>query len=339
MLNTSNKSRFASARGALSQFGGQLFGVAVGVIATPVFAYSFGLLDTAIAGYPEAILYSASAFFLLVAAFDIILTRHNLVAVFLLYLAIAVAFLVVSSFLTPTQKEQSTAIILAWIMAFVIRMLIFFVDVQDQYDASTATGFASAGVLVVTRPDAKPYFVLVHNKNLRKGAGLWVPPGGHVDPSIERPDMRLIEKISSETGYACSIMDERYNMMPPDPSRWESKACVWLVPPDFLLREDLMGECSKGHVVHIDLCYICVSDGNITNTAPKYSGDEVAEVVAADCIGDFASAQTAITNAIDETNRRSQGLSPGLYDDLTQDVIWRLHLAAKYLSQNGKIDV
>jgi len=327
-------------RGRLGPLGGHIASTVVAFLLTPFLLKISGQLANVIDGYNQVILIVAFLGVLALGVIDFFRASEgdedHLV---LLYLVVILSFAAFSYFLDTAEKSTNIPILLALIFLVATRIVIgqrATTSVPEQSEPQA--GFASAGVLLVKDGSRKPYFVLVHNKNLRKGLGLWVPPGGHVDPSVERPDVRLCAKITEETGYLCEVVNLNRSLMPEDQSRWESKACVWLVPPAFLLREDLMGVCSKGHAVHIDLCYVCLSSGEIRNETPKYRGTSLLEVDAVSCLESYTVAQTAITSAIDELHRRSEDLPQGVHDDLTQDIVWRLHLTARHLAGNGMLE-
>ena len=131
-------------------------------------------------------------------------------------------------------------------------------------------GFATTGVLIDESENDKEKIILVHNRNLRDGHGLWVPPGGHYLPHAESPVQKLKTKIEHEIGVDCKILNPyKYNMALEKEDIKMDKV-EWIIPPVFLLEEDLMGKCSQGHLTHIDSIYICTTNGGTINKNHKY---------------------------------------------------------------------
>lgn len=240
-------------------------------------------------------------------------------------------FALVSASGAPIAIKQIIAVLGSVGCTCLVRIAITRAPTVMTKHPNDSVGVASAGVLVMFPTSTSRHFVLVHNRNLREGRGLWVPPGGHIDIAVEQPADRLREKIIEEVGVQSTALVLLPDLMPRDPHDTESAACTWMLPPAFLLREDLMGLCSKGHSVHLDLCYVCTSDGEIKNHRPKYDARFRIEVPVIECADSFQQAERAIGAKIDDWYRRYEGKAPGVRSDLTNDVIWRLHLVAAHL--------
>ncbi|MEO9131013.1 MAG: hypothetical protein ABI240_07375 [Sphingomonas sp.] len=261
--------------------------------------------------------------------------RKDALYIPLAYMAGLIFFALVAASGTPLAVKEIVAILGSIGWTCLIRLVIARLPAGAAWHPNDHVGVASAGVLIMNPASASRHFVLVHNRNLREGRGLWVPPGGHVDIAAEQPADRLREKIIEEVGVLSSTLALSPSLMPGDPHDIESAACTWMLPPAFLLREDLMGLCSKGHGLHLDLCYICTSDGEIRNHRPKYDARFRIEIPVADCADSFQHAEAAIGAKIDDWYRRYEGKAPGVRSDLTKDVIWRLHLVAAYFERRN----
>ena len=192
-------------------------------------------------------------------------------------------------------------------------------------------GYAVTGIVICDDRD-DPYFVLVLNLNLRGGKGLWVPPGGHFTPHLEDPQEKLLQKITKEIGVTCQVLDVTKHLIA-GRSDLTTDRTAWLMPPVFLLDENLMGRCSHGHEVHIDYVYIVVTNGAVTEKHHKYSKGQQITVPVRRCAASLQDAETAVGAAIDKWHIETLGAKPGLRDTLTKDVAWRLHLAAEIYSK------
>lgn len=193
---------------------------------------------------------------------------------------------------------------------------------------ATDLGFATTGVLIDLSDPEDPRFLLVFNQNLRAGEGLFVPPGGHFTPATERPVPRLLDKIRSEIGVQATVETDA-GMLPPAPYM-ATEGAEWIEAPAFVLREDMYGRCSHGHSEHHDYVYICVTDGvRVAGIDPRYPPEARIEISLGDCAPSFEGAQRAVHNKADQWYRRSRGRPTSLRTYVTDDVIWRLHLAAR----------
>ena len=96
----------------------------------------------------------------------------------------------------------------------------------------------------------------------------------------------------------------------------------WLVPPAFLLKEFLPDQCKQHHSHHFDLIYLCTTDGKVKNKTCKYKSSALVRIPQKECLDSF------------EATERELGLETySRNENVSRDLIWRLHLAAnKYLS-------
>jgi hypothetical protein len=188
-------------------------------------------------------------------------------------------------------------------------------------------GFANTGLIIVGTGDSAS-FVLLLNKNLREGKGLWVPPGGHFDPMVEESTRRLKTKIEDEVGLRTEVIPSP-NLLGLRVSDLKTTSAAWHDPPLFLLEEDLMGRCSHGHKTHLDYVHLLRSLGPIEGANPKYPATEQVFVRARDCVGGVDEADAAIRAAVEDWTVRKYGQLPGVIDSVTRDVSVRLHLASR----------
>ncbi len=191
-------------------------------------------------------------------------------------------------------------------------------------------GFAVSGVLVQGEgSDAK--FVLIRNLNLREGKGMWVPPGGHFDPAVKEPYVAIKEKILSEIGVDCELI-ELAPVGQPNRFQHETALAKAYPAPLFFLREDLQGECKEHHTTHIASVFACrIVEGALVQS-PKYQAQSRAYVSVQRCAPSSTEAIAAVYAAIDDWARAKDGRRPGAYPDVPDDVPWRLHEVAKLLN-------
>ena len=205
--------------------------------------------------------------------------------------------------------------------------------IEDAY-SDRRVGFAATGVVICNSNLEEPVFILVFNRNLRAGAGLWVPPGGHFVPYLDDPLQKLLTKVREEIGMDCTPV-EGLGGTPQRLGELRSDKVRWLLPPAFLLEEDMMGRCSHGHEIHLDFIYLLLTDGATLGKNHKYAGEQV-RIPVRNCFESIKSAESAISAAIEGWHLENNGSRPGVRDNLTSDVTWRLHLAAQlYLKTSG----
>jgi 8-oxo-dGTP diphosphatase len=98
--------------------------------------------------------------------------------------------------------------------------------------------------------------LLVHHHKL----GLWIYPGGHVDPN-EDPAQAAVREVLEETGVAVEVITE---------SRFQHPAVV-SHPTPFAVIEMPVQDSKVGPHYHIDLVYLC----RATSTALTHQPAEV----------------------------------------------------------------
>ncbi len=235
------------------------------------------------------------------------------------------------------RPNVGTQVLLLFPSGAILFALLWQLGVRDQAKRVRHNfGFATTGVLAVQTTDGSGNFLLVLNKNLRNGKGLWVPPGGHIDVFSERPEDRVVEKILLETGLNSTVVEVNSMMLPPVIGR-RTDLCTWHTPPAFLLREDLQGFCGKFHRIHLDFVYILISTDQQTSRLAKYGNSDRILIPISDCFSSHDSAKNATIKTIDAW-RANQGLQPAsMQDNCTADVTMRLHLAAQHLIRVGII--
>jgi 8-oxo-dGTP pyrophosphatase MutT (NUDIX family) len=200
------------------------------------------------------------------------------------------------------------------------------------------TGMAATSVLVLEKGKDEPSFVLIKNQNLNRGLGLWVSPGGRWDPAMSTPTSRLLDKIAEEVNYEAQILPvgTLTPIMPP----WhelENRDCKWFQPPQFVLYESLETQRSDFPHHHLDLIYLCRTDGKSAGRTPRYGQNSQVHVPVRSCASDFNAALDALARAIDEWQLRNEGKKQARRDDITHDIVWRLHLMAKALEQKATV--
>jgi ADP-ribose pyrophosphatase YjhB (NUDIX family) len=123
---------------------------------------------------------------------------------------------------------------------------------------------------MLTRDFTATTFV-VHERRtlllLHRKLGIWVPPGGHIDPH-ELPDVAAIREVREETGLEVELL-----------ARGRALGHVQVLPQPYCI---LLEDIAPDHQ-HIDLIYFArVSGGSLAHaereaqTARWYSWDELA---------------------------------------------------------------
>lgn len=105
--------------------------------------------------------------------------------------------------------------------------------------------FTATGVVI----NEKREVLLILHKKL----GVWLPPGGHVEPN-ETPDTAVLREIFEETGVRATIAPNGE-----DSSMGDEWAGV-LAQPMCILLEDIG---MKGEHFHIDLVYRCSAQSQL----------------------------------------------------------------------------
>jgi 8-oxo-dGTP pyrophosphatase MutT (NUDIX family) len=84
--------------------------------------------------------------------------------------------------------------------------------------------------------------LLVHHNKI----GLWLYPGGHIDPN-EDPAQAALREVREETGIHADVISDRPF----------AHAAVATIPPPFTILEMDVQDAKVGHHGHIDLIYVC----------------------------------------------------------------------------------
>ena len=107
----------------------------------------------------------------------------------------------------------------------------------------------------------------------------------------------------------------------------------WLVPPAFLLKEFLPDQCKQHHSHHFDLIYLCTTDGKVKNKTCKYKSSALVRIPLKECLDSFEATERALNKKIREKANELGLETYSRNENVSRDLIWRLHLAAnKYLS-------
>lgn len=113
--------------------------------------------------------------------------------------------------------------------------------------------FTATGIVI---DEHKRALVIRHKK-----LGVWLPPGGHVEPN-ETPDDAVLREIWEETGIAAAILPN---------GECQAAGDEWahvLHTPYAVLLEDI-GQ--RGTHFHIDLVYLCAASGQSGAANPQES--------------------------------------------------------------------
>jgi hypothetical protein len=200
--------------------------------------------------------------------------------------------------------------------------------------ARTESGLAVTSVLILERASEPPQFILIKNENLNHGRGLWVSPGGRWNPGVSSPDASLTEKIESEVNFKseiCTIGSIDENM--PASREWDSIECRWFRAPHFLLFEHLSSVRTDFPLAHLDLVYVCRTNGTLAGRAPKYGLAAQIRLPIESCAESFDAAHNALSRAVDDWYMSTTGQRPAKRDEIVADVVWRLHLVARAFDQ------
>lgn len=305
------------------------------LVATAVLAVAVALwarLRTQAQIYDPVVLATFVTAFLVFFAWDYILFRRTVFIryVWILYSASAVVFLLLTAYARHASVRAYIPMLAAVTLAGVAKLYSLTAmhhSATTQRQLAENVGFAVTGIVICTSNPEEPHFILVFNRNLRGGKGLWVPPGGHFIPHQEEPTEKLLFKVTTEIGVKCTIINT-FRHLRVTPEQLSTDHAKWILAPVFLLDEDLMGRCSHGHEVHLDSVYLLTTDGAITEPVHKYPKTQQVTVPVASCVAGPKEAENAILAAIEGWHVQTSGARPALKETLTNDVVWRLHLSS-----------
>ena len=82
--------------------------------------------------------------------------------------------------------------------------------------------------------------------------GIWLPPGGHIDPN-EEPQDAVIREVQEETGLECKVINCAYpfQMFVRNNSHTQS------LPIPIAILKEFIADKQKGDHWHIDMIYLC----------------------------------------------------------------------------------
>lgn len=317
-----------------------IFGVALTLILTAIWAAFSDRLRGRLLAYDHTVIFAFTALIIAVAIWDFIRFRASahLKSITAIYAIVVVAFLLSTSFADEGGIKQNAPV---WFTLALFGLLkvsnltsMYAITADDQRHRDRV-GFATTGIVVCTSDRQNPEFILVLNRNLRDGKGLWVPPGGHFAPHYDDPKEALLLKVRKEIGMICTVVEDlRYPAR--ELAELHTDLAHWLNPPLFLLDEDLMGACSRGHSSHFDFIYLLITDGAKVEAAPKYPQELQLRVRVQDCTAGVKEAEGAILSSLETWNMTTRGTRPGVSDSVTRDVAWRLHLASEIYSRSRR---
>ena len=243
-------------------------------------------------------------------------------------------------FLTMVSRSSSHVITTESALAIPLLVLLTFRFslYASQKDAQSAAcfharklGFAVTSVLVLDdgEPEAAD-FLLVMNRNLNKPVGLWVGPGGRFYPDREDPNVKLIRKIEDEVGLEAVIVgDGQVGQLSVKCRDLSDDGTLWLPAPTFLLREKLGEDFTHNSREHLDFVYLCRASRRPKNTNVKYAASSQITVKVRDCLASKDATHTAVVRSIDNWTNAQGGPRRAQRNDVQDDLIWRLYLAAQ----------
>ena len=244
------------------------FGGFIALIVAVVLPVLFRDFRERLAHYPTIDLAGCVTIFGVVLALDYLFMRFAgrssaqssqrlmLISVYIIALIIFIIFTLAEHL--PKQGNMSPAplylglIVLALGLVVRIPLSGSFIATQTE---GRGTGLAATSVLLVGAGNATS-FLLILNRNLNNGKGLWVPPGGHFKLGVDNPADCLLRKVQSEVGIEAEIWQPS-TALSREVDSFNTAETQWLPAPMFLLDEDLLGLCSHGHTRHVRP-YICL---------------------------------------------------------------------------------
>ena len=278
----------------------------------------YGSVHSQLEQYNPIIIYTSLILYILLFLADFIPSyRHKektdiQFKLFLYIGSLCLFFILVFLLKAPQYTASHTPFIISFCFFITGRLLLesnLNRMIQREKKLIKSLGFAATGILIEKPGGDTVNFIIILNKNLRQGKGLWVPPGGHFLPYIDNPGTKLKNKIYEEIGVE------------------------WLAPPAFLLKEFLPDQCKQHHSHHFDLIYLCTTDGKVKNKTCKYKSSALVRIPLKECLDSFEATERALNKKIREKANELGLETYSRNENVSRDLIWRLHLAAnKYLS-------
>lgn len=217
-----------------------------------------------------------------------------------------------------------------------IFLIVRFIVFANNYDHEPRhpLGHAATSILFEELEGGSKNFVLIKNGNLNGEKHLWLSPGGKWVPEFGDPALFLASKVAAEVNLRSQLWEQANEqvLLPPLEER-NDEACIWYTPPQILLLETLQAPSMAFPDQHLDMIYICKSSGEAAGVRPKYDRASQLRVSVDDCCASVEAAQAAVQKSIDGWSIETTGQRQSLSDTVTRDLIWRLHLAAKAISQ------
>ncbi|MDR0604753.1 MAG: hypothetical protein LBG80_10660 [Bacteroidales bacterium] len=289
--------------------------------------------------YNSIIIYASLILYLIVFWVDIYRNNERKDKTFklLLYsISICIFFILACTIKEPEYIHNNVSIIIAFCFFISGRLIIesyIYREIRRKKDLMELLGFAVTSVLIEQNTNSHN-FIIVLNKNLRGGKGLWVPPGGHFTPYMEHPEIKLKNKIYEEIGVECDIIYDNRQM--PEDGDKKNTETEWFIPPAFLLKELLPEKCKQNHSSHFDMIYICVTNGIPVNKNCIYKKDDIIRIPLNECVISFDSTETNLKNKILERSHHIGSNTESRNENISRDLIWRLYLTAKNFNYDKK---
>ncbi len=82
--------------------------------------------------------------------------------------------------------------------------------------------------------------------------GIWLPPGGHIEPN-EEPQDAVIREVLEETGLECNVINCAY----PFKTAISHSNHAQSLPMPLAILKEFIADKKKGDHWHIDMVYIC----------------------------------------------------------------------------------
>ena len=307
-------------------------------------ATAWGAFRSGLHLYNPLILTLSTTLFAALFLYEIVATRQSRGTIYrvgVLYLGAFGVFVALTGWVGGAVGNPHLNLGAAFLVLLLGRLVLhaaYYVAATEEERRWELMGYAVTSVLISEAIANDPQFILVMNRNLRGGNGLWVSPGGHFTPHQDDPRNALLARIAAEVALQAKIFSTTANNLPSVLEDLKTDACEWIAPPAFLLREALFGLCSHQHTSHLDFVYLCVTSGAGVKAIPKYDQSQRVTMPLKRCAESYEETVRAVHSTIDAWYRARAGAAPGRRDDLTADVCWRLHLAAQiYLAARQNI--